>query len=120
MVLDMSRDVSAGDELPRRDELAERLRWLINLRWVALAGVCVVVFVARNLLVSIWPLVAIALSMGILNAGFHALHTTMPPRTLRALSAEALLQSAVDVMGLGLLMFFAGGLHNPFVFFFCF
>jgi len=120
MISDLSREMAAGDELPRRDELAERLRWLINLRWVALACVCVVVFVARNLLVSIWPLVSIALGMGVLNAGFHALHTTMPPRTLRALSAEALLQSAVDVIGLALLMFFAGGLHNPFVFFFCF
>ena len=111
-----------ADEFSRRDELAERLRWLINLRWVALAGVCGVVFGARQLelVVSIWPLVSVMAAMAVLNLGFHGLHLRMPVRTLRALSAEALLQSAVDVVGLGLLIFFSGGLSNPFVFYFTF
>ena len=110
------------DELSRRDELGERLRWLINLRWVALAGVCLAVLGARlqNLVVSIWPLVAVAAVMAVLNLGFFGLHARVPVRTLRALSAEALLQIAVDVVGLGLLIFFSGGLSNPFVFFFTF
>jgi signal transduction histidine kinase/PAS domain-containing protein len=122
MILDLSANPSELDELSRRDELAERLRWLINLRWVALASVCAVIFGARqlNLVVSVWPLVFVTATMAVLNLGFHGLHSRFGARTLRALSAEAMMQTAVDVISLGSLLFFAGGLSNPFVFFFTF
>jgi len=73
-----------------------------------------------NLVLSIWPLVIVSATMAVLNMGFHSLHRALPVRTLRALSAEALLQSGTDVVGLGLLLFFSGGLANPFIFFFTF
>ena len=113
---------STADELSRRDELAERLRWLVTLRWVALASVGGAVAVSRTLalLVSALPLVAVAGTMLFLNLGFYGIHKRAPVRTYRALSAEALLQIAVDVVGLGLLIFFSGGLMNPFIFYFCF
>src|SRR5579862_1417043 len=112
----------AGDELQRRDELEERLRWLVNLRWVALSGVCLATFIARLLhyIDSAWPLAVVASVMAVLNCGFLGLHTRLPKRTLRALSAEALLQITIDVIGLGLLIFFAGALSNPFIFYFIF
>ena len=118
----LSTPASTTDEFSRRDELAERLRWLITLRWVALASVAVAVAAARelNLIVSALPLSAVAGSMTLLNLGFYGLHQSLPVRTFRALSAEALLQITVDVAGLGLLLFFSGGLGNPFIFFFCF
>jgi len=122
MIVDLTANTSTTDELARRDELAERLRWLIALRWVALAGVCCAIVGARylNLVLSVWPLVIISATMAILNLGFQSLHRTLPIRTLRALSAEALLQSGMDVVGLGLLVFFSGGLANPFIFYFTF
>jgi signal transduction histidine kinase len=122
MIVDLSVPASTADELSRRDELAERLRWLVTLRWVALASVGGAVAVSRalSLLVSALPLVAVAGTMLFLNLGFYGIHKRAPVRTYRALSAEALLQIAVDVIGLGLLIFFSGGLMNPFVFYFCF
>jgi signal transduction histidine kinase len=122
MMADSSIPKSAADELSRRDELDERLRWLVTLRWVALAGVGVAVIAARalQLIGSMWPLAIVGGGMAIMNVGFHGLHTRFPVRTLRALSAEALLQIAIDVLGLGALIFFSGGLDNPFIFFFCF
>lgn len=122
MIVDLTGNTSATDELARRDELAERLRWLIGLRWVALAGVGCAILGARylNLVLSVWPLAIITATMAVLNLGFQSLHRTLPVRTLRALSAEALLQSGMDVVGLGLLLFFSGGLANPFIFYFTF
>jgi signal transduction histidine kinase/PAS domain-containing protein len=122
MILDLTTPSNVEDELSRRDELAERLRWLIKLRWVALGSVCIAIVFARlwELLGSVTPLVVITAAMTVLNIGFHGLHTTLPPRTLRALSSEALMQIAVDVIGLGLMLLFAGGLSNPFSFYFCF
>ncbi len=112
----------SGDELQRRDELSERLRWLLNLRWVALASVTVAVLGARalNYLESAWPLALITTAMAVMNFGFLGLHARVPVRTLRALSAEALLQITVDVVGLGTLIFFSGALANPFIFYFIF
>jgi len=111
-----------GDELQRRDELNERLRWLLNLRWVALSSVCVAVAIARmlNYLDSAWPLALVTAAMAFLNIGFLGLHARVPVRTLRALSSEALLQITIDVFGLGLLIFFSGALSNPFIFYFIF
>jgi len=111
-----------GEDLARRDELAERLVWLIRLRWIALAGVlaAVVTASAYAVVATPWPLLAVAAVMTLLNLGFSGLHSSGGQRTLRALGAEGLLQIAVDVVGLGLLLFFAGGLSNPFVFYFTF
>ncbi|HYF48596.1 MAG TPA: ATP-binding protein [Planctomycetota bacterium] len=110
-----------SDEL-RRDELAERLRWLINLRWVALGGVFIAVALALhlNVVASVFPLVCVGVTMGLLNAAFHLIHQHVRGRSLKALAMEALLQISVDVIGLALLIFFAGGLSNPFVFYFSF
>ncbi|MBI3831515.1 MAG: hypothetical protein HY291_18490 [Planctomycetes bacterium] len=111
-----------GEELARRDELSERLAWLINLRWIALAGVFVALLLARyfQILEKVWPLCGIASLMAVLNLGFSGLHRAYAGRTLRAVTAEALLQIAVDVIGLGMLVHYAGGLSNPFVLYFTF
>lgn len=111
---------STNDELARRDELAVRLRWLVGLRWVALGGVVLAVLLAwaMDLVRSPWPLFGVAALMLCFNLGFQSLHRLRFPRTLRALSSEALMQIGLDVIGLGVLIFFSGGLSNPFVFYF--
>jgi len=107
-----------GEELARRDELSEHLVALIRLRWIALLGVLasVVTASAYKVVAALWPLLAVTAVLTLLNFGFLGLHRTGGQRTLRALGAESLLQIMADVIGLGLLLFFAGGLSNPFVF----
>ncbi len=108
------------EELARRDELAERLRWLLGMRWIALACVFVAIIGAHSfqIVAFAWPLYLVAALMLAFNLGFYRLHGLPMERSLRALSAEALMQIAVDILGLGLLLLFSGGLTNPFVFFF--
>ncbi|MCZ7647155.1 MAG: ATP-binding protein [Planctomycetota bacterium] len=108
------------EELARRDELDSRLGWLVNLRWLALGGVFTTVALAQALdaIERPWPLWAVGAAMLLFNLGLYGLRRAHPERTLRALTSEGLLQIGLDVAGLGLLIFFAGGLSNPFVFFF--
>ena len=122
MTQDDALQSTTEDELSRRDELAGLLVRLVILRWVVIFGVCVAIHVAsdQRLLVSGWPLVAVTGTLAVFNLGFYNLHKRFAPRTLRALSSEALLQIGMDVVGLGLLIFFSGGLSNPFVFYLMF
>lgn len=105
------------EELLLRDDLSARLSWVVMLRWAALAGVLILVSLAHRLelVTSPWPLWGIGAALAFLNLGFGTLHRSHPGRTLRALTSEALLQCSLDAIGLGLLIFFSGGLANPFL-----
>ncbi|GMV81131.1 MAG: hypothetical protein AMXMBFR7_23150 [Planctomycetota bacterium] len=108
------------EELAQRDELDGRLAWLINLRWIALSGVCLAVALAQGFRVVASPaaLWAVLGAMLVFNFALFGMRRNHPDRALRALLAEGLLQIGLDIVGLGLLIFFSGGLSNPFVFFF--
>lgn len=98
-------------------ELAERLRWLVRLRWWAVAGIVVaaVVVAAFGMNVS-WPtLLALAGLLGGLNVGFRILARRGAPPV-----ALAWWQVVVDLAILTLALQVAGGIENPFVFFYVF
>jgi signal transduction histidine kinase len=110
------------DENARREELAVRLAWLVNLRWIALALVLCAIMLVQilGLIRSPWPLELTVVVMILANASFHYAQRWRAQRSLRSLTAEALSQITLDIIGLGILVFFAGGLANPFIFYFTF
>src|SRR3990172_9343476 len=95
-----------GEELARRDELAGRLRRLIFLRGVALAGAVAALGLGAGLgrLASPWPPLAVIAALALVNRAWGSLHRSCAERALRALTAEARLQLVADVAGLGLLL----------------
>lgn len=104
-----------GEELARRDELAHRLKRLIVLRGVALAGAGAALGLGAGLgwRASPWPPLAVIAALALVNLAWGSLHRSCAERALRALTAEARLQLVADVAGLGLLLHYCGGPPHP-------
>lgn len=108
-------------------ELIERIRWLMNLRWLAFAGVAATILIVRTVFESSLPwgrLFLAALAIPAYNLVFlvywrHAARAGA--RRLKAVAAPtANLQILCDLLVLGALLHLSGGIENPFGFYFVF
>ncbi|MBI2899789.1 MAG: PAS domain-containing protein [Planctomycetes bacterium] len=102
------------------EELARQGRWIVGLRWVAVAGVVVTAVASRYLLDAITSTSALALLViaGVM-VGYNVLFARMPEKELsRRRSAFA--QVLLDLAALTLMLHFAGGVANPFFLFYIF
>ncbi len=116
------------DRLPFQAELLARLTWFTKLRWAAAAGAFIVVWAAREFLGAISSPVPLYLICGAI-AFYNALFT-LYARTIRRLPQDAHTQARVNVFGnvqvsldliaLASLIYFSGGLENPFFPYFIF
>jgi signal transduction histidine kinase/CRP-like cAMP-binding protein len=118
-----------GEELasgftPEEATLLRRVQYLIDFRWLAVAGVVAVALFARLVLGIGFPLhivLAIALAIGLYNLGLLlyarvALQRAGPglgliPRARRFI----LLQSGLDLLAFTAIFRFTGGIENPFI-----
>ena len=115
-------------QLVLEKELEERLQWLIRLRWFAIAGVFVVILITRflmNLDVQFIPLLIGNALLLVYNSicsvcirGIHADRDN--PDWFKKASRLGNIQISVDLTLLAYLIHFAGGIENPFIFFFIF
>ena len=109
-------------------ELGERIDWLIRLRWLAVAGVLLTLWLSSNLLSILprpLPLYIIAASIACYNTAFLLYAKKMHPRResptwFKAANIFANIQISLDLVALTLLIHFSGGAENPFVFYFIF
>jgi signal transduction histidine kinase len=131
-------------------ELIESLAWIAHLRWLAAAGVAAAITVARWCLgipLPLAPLYGIAAGLALYNCALYVitirLRAERPPspfdpssslpsaglRMNRAGSAQGRLsrasvvantQISLDLFFLAGLLYFSGGIENPFVFYFVF
>ncbi|MBI2922459.1 MAG: PAS domain-containing protein [Planctomycetes bacterium] len=107
------RESAAGD-------LSAAARWIIRLRWVAIAGVVATALVCRYAFevisgFSSFALVLIAACMAICNARF----STLSDRHLAGFRI-AFSQVFLDLAALTFMLYFAGGAGNPFFLFYLF
>src|SRR5688572_20912862 len=88
-------------------------RWLVALRWVAILGMFVTTMVARKLVPSIeaGP-VLIVLGVLVLVNGFWTLIVTLIDGEAKETTIAA--QLLMDVLGLSAVLWFSGGVSNPF------
>ncbi len=101
--------VSAAIERP-----GVRVRTLVALRWIAIAGQfgsLIVVGLYLRFPLPWASLVAAVVAAAVLNLGLATLY----PRSARLNGRDALLQFAFDLLQAGVLLFLTGGLKNPFV-----
>ena len=109
-------------------ELTERIHWFIRLRWLAAIGVVVGTLGGRYLLfVPIDPAGLLAVALGIVgcNLLFSAWDQRLSAHGRASIAfAQARLfanvQISTDLVLLGVLIHFSGGVENPLCFFFAF
>jgi len=91
-----------------------RVRTLVALRWIAIAGqfgTLIVVGLYLDYPLAWASLIAAVAAAAVLNIGLWTLY----PRNARLSGREALFQFAFDLVQAGVLLFLTGGLKNPFV-----
>jgi signal transduction histidine kinase len=136
--------------LPAAAELAERIGWLIRLRWIAVIGVACTIEAAHRILgipLPLGRLYAVAATLAAYNLVLTVVATRLkraqlpeaerPPgaishAVLRLLwgmqldreapeaAALANIQISIDLFLLAVLLHFSGGIENPFIIFFIF
>jgi signal transduction histidine kinase len=98
-------------------ELAERIRWFIRLRWLAIAGIVIAAAVVAALRIGIsWPTL---LGMAGLLGAANGLFTILARRSVPLLSFTWW-QVVMDLTVLTLSLHVSGGIENPFAFFYVF
>src|ERR1043166_7656774 len=98
-------------------ELAERIRWFIRLRWLAIAGIVIAAAVVTALRIGIsWPTL---LGMAGLLGAANGLFTILARRSVPLLSFTWW-QVVMDLTVLTLSLHVSGGIENPFAFFYVF
>ncbi len=113
--------------LPRR-ELSQRIKWLINLRWLASVGLFIVITVSKYILQIDLPIVplytgnAALIFYNILFFIYYKRLTLLQNESLwfRKINHMVNLQISLDLMLLLVLIHFSGGFENPFISFFIF
>jgi signal transduction histidine kinase len=103
------------------EDLSRRVGWFIRLRWVAVAGVAIALVVARfgvGLRYAPWPVAGLLAALALCNAAFTVWHRRRQDSPGLLLIARS--QVYCDVVALALLLYFTGGVENPFSFYFIF
>ena len=105
-------------------ELKERIKWLIILRFIACIGVFVVIttvkYFLRDLPVLYLYLGNIILFLYNIIFLFYYLRISNKDTELKTLNNFANLQISTDLVMLTYLIYFSGGVENPFIFYFIF
>ncbi len=110
-------------DLPLKTELIKRIRWLVNLRWIAITGVLLTVSIASwglHIIDNLTPLYIIAALMTLYNfeSQIYPKHLTEKP--LVSIQWHAGRHIILDLFSLTALLHFSGGVENPFIFYFIF
>lgn len=107
---------------PIEAEVADRLAWLIRLRWLAVVGTLIAIAVADRVVPGTLPLGALVGITGLIaayNLGFHFIARRlagMQDDARRARYARRFIhfQVVLDLLCLTVLLHFAGGIDTPF------
>ena len=106
-----------------KSELVERIHWLILLRWIAVSGLLITTYIFSsifNVVEQVFPLYVIGVIVGLTNAGFFLYSSSLQVKTFSSLQLHAGIQIMTDHFFLICLIYFAGGIENPFIFYFLF
>ncbi len=118
MSQDPTRTPVFAEGSTRDDFSADRIRWLISLRWVAMAGVLVATgFVVAGFFPGVaWPVLLLVV-IGGSAYNYSLTRSILEPRGGRS---AAVSQALVDLVMLTIVLWAAGGISSPFLGFYVF
>lgn len=103
----------------KQQEFENRLKWLVNLRWIGIAGVLAGVHIVRAVEILSFPLLPVYAILGF--ASLYNLFFWWKLRTPREEYRRlAFSQIVLDQFTLSLAMYFSGGCDSPLIYFFIF
>ena len=115
------------EPLPRNARLARRARWLIQIRWIAIAGIVFATLISCRLLhirINEPALYAVAAVLAAYNTSFLVLLRPIAKantdRMYQIVHRIVSAQISLDLVMLTILLHFSGGIENPFVVYFVF
>jgi signal transduction histidine kinase len=106
-----------------REDLHERLGWLIQLRWLAVLGLCLTILIARyglHLHPALAPLLGANVALLVCNAVYGAVWWRWKHAPLRRLIILGVVQTILDFVILVFVLHYTGGIENPLVVMFVF
>ncbi|MCF7955795.1 MAG: hypothetical protein K9M75_08345 [Phycisphaerae bacterium] len=114
-----------SDKLPelRRTALIDQIKWMIKLRWFAVAGIVVSSLICRyvfDVLPEVNAIHKCALFLLLFNLAYLAVSLKSGRKSTAYDLLFALIQIEVDLVILTVLIHFSGGVTNPFTFFYLF
>lgn len=108
-------------------ELTKGNYWFIKLRWLAIIGIVLSLFVAKHFFrisLSIFPLFTVAVFLATYNYLFFVFLRRLagkdPAIYYNTLNKAANAQISLDLLSLVMLIHYSGGIENPFIFYFIF
>jgi PAS domain S-box-containing protein len=107
----------------KKTELIERIHWLILLRWIAISGLFVTTYTFSSVfsvVEQVAPLYVIGIVIGLTNVVFYFNIDALRVKTFVSVQKHAGIQIMTDHFFLVCLIYFAGGIENPFIFYFLF
>ena len=110
-------------ETSKEAELIERIHWLIRLRWIAILGLFITTYIASsvfNVVSWVAPLYVIGIVLGLTNAGFLYYTRVLRTKKYAIVQRHAGIQIMWDLVSLTCLIYFGGGIENPFILYFLF
>jgi len=110
-------------ETSKKAELIERIHWLIRLRWIAILGLFITTYIASsvfNVVSWVAPLYVIGIVLGSINAGFLFYTRVLRTKKYAIVQRHAGIQIMWDLVSLTCLIYFGGGIENPFILYFLF
>ena len=106
-----------------RETLLEQIIWLIDLRWIAMIGILICTLTARYLVAVIQNGIPILVCAGLLfvcNLGYVVIARRKESWNRRQVILFGMVQIELDLLLLTLVLYFAGGIVNPFTLFYVF
>jgi signal transduction histidine kinase len=111
--------------VPAHRELSERVHWLIQLRWLSVVGALITIAIANTLLPNVLPLVplvSVTLVVAVYNLFLYMYANKLDSYDFTSRYRQSLIiahaQITLDLIALTVLLHFAGGLENPFFFYY--
>ena len=114
----------SGRSTPYAGEaLAEQLLWLIGLRWIAALGILGATLAGHyifSVLGNPWPIYGCAVFLLLCNAVYYYVATHMSVQNPRRNTVFGVAQIELDLLIVTMVLYFSGGLVNPFYLFYLF
>lgn len=110
-------------ETLEKANLIERIYWLICLRWFVTGGIFITIFIVSSVFdIVTWaaPLYIIGIILGISNTVFLYYGKVLQTKNYASVQKHAGIQIMLDIFLFTCLIYFTGGVGNPFIIYFLF